>query len=96
MSESKVQKQFKHFSFIFATCCNLKIRTPYPIHLSYKFDEVPPKSNLFIYLQRANLIGPSLRKNQTMEASPSGRLYWNFKVSCRWPKGGQHLPKHMG
>jgi hypothetical protein len=32
-----------------------------------KLDDVPPKFNLF--LQRANLIGSSLKKNETMELS---------------------------
>jgi hypothetical protein len=49
-----------------------------PIHLSYYLDDVP--SQFFFFLQGPNLIGPLLKKNETMEA-PQNRSFYSVVYS---------------
>jgi hypothetical protein len=50
------------------------------------------------FLQRANLIGQSLKKSEAMEARQNRRFYFEFLPfgSPIYVKGAQQLPKHMG
>jgi hypothetical protein len=55
------------------------------------------------FLHGANLIGPLLKKPETMKAPQNKRSYFlKFRVEflpfglAIKVKGGQHLPKHMG
>ncbi len=45
---------------------------------------VPHKSN-FLFLQWANLIGPSQKKIETMDAPQNRRFYWKTKCLPLWP-----------
>jgi hypothetical protein len=44
--------------------------------LIYEPDDVPSKFNFFFGLQQANLIDPSLKINETMEALQNRRFYF--------------------
>jgi hypothetical protein len=57
--------------------------SPLLFHLSFSLDEVPPNFNFFYFLQQTHLTAPSLKNNETMEASQNRTFY--FEVWSSFP-----------